>query len=339
MQVDTSSKVMGGPVIRNIKRMSKPEPFEGDELITSLNGTVGFTSTGFILNPGNPASFPWFSKIASLYERYKFTLLEFYFQHDVSQFAAQGQSGLVLLSALYDAASAGPTSKQQIEASDPRVICMPNENCILSLEPKGMFPTGTPKFVRGVSLPGGTDIKTYDAGTLYASTQGMQGNTEIGELHVRYKGLLYDRILDSSQNTAPQNYQVSVFDDAAQQALATTVNKIAPIATVTTNGLGISNNGGALTVPAGNYTFHFSTDLFVAGGTVVAASSLAQKNGVNIVGSGSFFAAASAAGTTSTTLNGFGYFTSNGTDALQILINATFSGTANETSTVLIYAV
>jgi hypothetical protein len=284
MQVDTSSKIMGGPVIRNLKRISKPEPFEGDELVASLNGSVAFATTRFTLNPGNPTTFPWFNKIASLYERYKFTSLEFYFQHDVSQFAAQGAQGLVLLSALYDAASADPTTKQQIEATDPRVICMPNENSILSLAPQGMHPVGEPKFVRGVSLPGATDIKTYDAGALYATTQGMAGATEVGELHVRYRGFLYDRILDSSAAAAPQNFTVSSFiNNSAAWPAATTVAGTPLFAQVGVNGLGIVNNAGVFTPPAGNYLVDCTIAINAA--TVVTDLSIRmQKNGLNIVG-------------------------------------------------------
>lgn len=259
-QYDSSSKFMGGAVVRNSKRISQPEPFSGDELVASLNGSIAFATNSFVLNPGNATTFPWFSRIATLYERYKFTELEFYFQHDVSQFAAQGAQGLVILSALYDAASAAPTTKIQIEATDPHVICMPNENAILSLANRGMHPVGEPKFVRSGGVPGATDIKTYDAGTLYATTQGMAGATEVGELHVRYRGLLYDRILDSSAAVAPANFSVAEFG-ANTQTVTTATPAVVLFANSVNNGLLAVNNAGTFTLPAGNYLIDCGMDV------------------------------------------------------------------------------
>ncbi len=269
-RADTSAKYGGAPMITNTRKISKPEPFSGDELIATLNGSVGFATTQFSLNPGNPTTFPWFNKIASLYERYKFTMLEFYFQHDVSQFNAQGAAGLVILSALYDAASSAPTSKTQIEATDPHVICMPNENACLKLAVQGMHPVGEPKFVRGLSLPGATDIKTYDAGSLFATTQGMAGATEVGELHVRYRGLLYDRILDASAAVAPQNFSVSQFSNTAQASANATPTTML-LATVVANGLAAVNTAGSIVLPAGNYLVSAQAELGETGGLIATA--------------------------------------------------------------------
>lgn len=324
MAVDTSSRVMGGPVIRNLKTMSKPEPFEGDELVASLNGSVAFATTAFALNPGNATTFPWFNKIASLYERYRFTMLEFYFQHDVSQFAAQGAQGLVLLSALYDAASAAPTTKQQIEASDPRVICMPNENSICSLAPQGMHPVGEPKFVRVGGLPGATDIKTYDAGILFATTQGMAGATEVGELHVRYKGFLYDRILDASAAAAPQNFSVSMFYGATNEVAGATTVLYQPLyANASTNPLGIVNTAGSFVLPAGNYLVDSFLDLEGGGGNAITVSAIQFTSGGLMAQT--LVSPFSAASSSAVATQSF-FFASNGVTPLSNTITLTFAG-------------
>lgn len=342
-QAETSSKYMGGTVIRNVKRLSKPEPFSGDELIGTLMGSVAFATQGYVLNPGNPTTFPWFNKIASLYERYKFTMLEFYYQHDVSQFNAQGAAGLVILSALYDAAASPPTTKQQIEVTDPRVICMPNENSVLMLANQGMHPVGEPKFVRGASLPGATDIKTYDAGTLYATTQGMAGSTEVGELHVRYKGFLYDRILDSSAAQAPQNFSVSQLVSTVNLALTSGNSANLAFANTTpadgyNNGLGLVNAAGQMTLPAGNYMVQAQA-IFVFTGSGTSAVVNVQKNtaGVTATIPGEVFVAAQR---TQLTLNDFSFVTSNGTDYVNIATQANFTtGTCVVTGSVMITAI
>ncbi len=316
-RVDTSSSFAGGPVIRNVRKMSKPEPFEGDELIATLNGSVGFTTTQFAMNPGNAITFPWFNKIAQLYERYKFTFLEFYFQHDVSQYAAQGQTGLVLLSALYDAASAAPTSKTQIEACDPHVICMPNENSLLQLSSQGMHPVAEPKFVRTGGLPGGGDIKTYDVGNLFVTTQGMGGATEVGEIHVRYRGLLYDRILDSSAAAAPQNNQVSLFQSTATQTYITATPTTAINATATTNGLGIVNTAGVMVPPAGNYLVDWGVAGNDSTSEIFSIFSDLQKNTVSVfdVSPPRNRLAAPGSGTCQNSVQCSWYVTANGTDS------------------------
>jgi len=343
-QTDTSSKYMGGNVVRNTKKLSRPEPFSGDELIATLNGSIAFATTGFVLNPGNPTTFPWFNKIASLYERYKFTMLEFYFQHDVSQFNTQGASGLVLLSALYDAASAAPQTKQQIEATDPRVICMPNENSVLSLAPQGMHPIGTPKFVRGAALPGATDIKTYDAGTLYASTQGMAlDNKEVGELHVRYKGFLYDRILDSSAAQAPQNFSVSQLISSTAISPATGVGASLPFAHTAAasgyvNGLSVVNNGGLITLPAGNYMVQVQAQFLFSGAGVTTVIDIRKNlNSILPITPYETFASGSR---TYVSMNDFTYISSNGTDYVDVSVQGNFtSGALSVTGSLMITAI
>jgi len=264
--------------------------------------------------------------------------LEFYYQHDVSQFNAQGAAGLVILSSLYDAASADPTTKQQIEATDPHVICMPNENSCLKLAVQGMHPVGEPKFVRGLSLPGATDIKTYDAGTLYATTQGMAGATEVGELHVRYKGLLYDRILDSSAATAPQNFSVSESFDAAGQVIVTATPFVPPLASILTNGLVLPNAAGVFTLPAGNYLVDYKSTIVGAG--VLTTNSLSlQKNGATLANSTVSRIIGAAAVLSVDTLNGTSFISSNGTDTFNLLVTASFTVTATETALIRFVAI
>jgi len=326
---DTSAKYGGSPMITNVRKISKPEPFSGDELIATMNGSVAFATNQFVLNPGNPTTFPWFSKIASLYERYKFTMLEFYYQHDVSQFNAQGAAGLVILSALYDAASAAPTTKTQIEATDPHVICMPNENCCLKLATQGMHPVGEPKFVRGLNLPGATDIKTYDAGTLYATAQGMAAGTEVGELHVRYKGLLYDRILDSSAAAAPQNFVVSQLISSVPLAPVTATPTNLPFADVApadgfVNGLAAVNAAGQITLPAGNYMLSVRTQFGYTGSSTISSANI-QKNNANTTVNGAAVQASAGVGGLTQHISQSVFVSMNGTDFITVVVTPNYS--------------
>lgn len=324
--VDRSSAFAGGPMVRNIKKMSAPEPFSGDELIATVLGSVAFTTTQFNINPANPTTFPWFNNIAKLYERYRFTDLEFYFQHDVSQFATQGTTGLILLSALYDAASAAPTSKTQIEATDPRVICMPNENSCLTLDNKGMHPVGEPKYCLPSGVPpGGTDIKTYNVGSLFVTTQGMQNASEIGELHVRYKGLLYDRILDASAASAPTNFTVTSFSNTAGTPLATAVPIQLPLAGASNNGLNIVNTAGSMVPSAGNYYVSWMVEFSSSGNSTEFHASIQKNAAVQPVATAIQEWAGPSGAYPTLGLSGSTFVTANGTDAFLLTVESTFS--------------
>jgi len=309
MRVDNSSQFGGSGVVRNKLFVEKPEPFHGDEPVGlpflgnnpagTIYGSIAFNQNVYPINPGLPAMFPRLSRQASLYERYKFTFLEFYYQHDVSQFHPEGTSGLVYLSAKYDAASPPPANTTQIDSSEPKVRCMPSENCILTVNPAQLHPRGEPKFVRPGSLPGGSDIKFYDAGNLFTTTSGQAANTtEIGKLFVRYRGFFYTQVLESTVQTAPLNNQVSLFTTPTLVPNISGGGTTTPFATTVTNGLVIAGNTtGAFVLPVGNYIIDYDMEfngttatvatlaLQVNGGTVSSSTNAINANNLSLEGS------------------------------------------------------
>lgn len=307
----------GGELV-NARTHSAPEIREGEELIATVMGSVGFTTTQFNINPANSTTFPWLSKIAQLFERYEFEALSFHFGHDVSGFATQGQTGLVYLSALYDAASAAPTSVTQIEATDPFVPAMPNQDSCCRLNKKSMHPSNEPKFCLQGNPPGGTDIKTYNAGSVFVSTTGMANTTEIGKFRVRYRVRLFDRILDATPSAAPANFSASFFQSAAPQALVTTVNANLLVATATNNGLSVVNTAGSFVPPAGNYLL--DTNVFFKDSVAETTNQTLdiRKNGASI------FAVTPNVieqGGSETSITQSVFVTANGTDAFTIVLN------------------
>lgn len=182
---------------RNAPMKNRAMVLEEDEYISDVYGSVNFATTGFAVNPGQSAVFPWGSKISQLFEEYDFQSLEFYVTSEVSGYATQGQTGVVILSFDYDAADPAPTTKQQVEATNPHTIpCLPSTSVInLSVDCANTRSTDA-KYVRPGALPANTDIKTYDIGNLYVSTQGQANNSAFGELHVRYRCQLKKQILE-----------------------------------------------------------------------------------------------------------------------------------------------
>lgn len=237
-----------------IKPKVRFEDFD-EVCIASLKGSLSFQTNSLALNPGQLGVFPRLSRFASLYERYKFTKLEFYFQHSVSQFANQGAKGLVLLSALYDAEQPNPTSKINIEMTNPHVVCMPNQNSLLKVDVQRLHPQGYPLFVRAANLPGNTDIKTYDAGNVFVSVQGEEDSTEVGEVHCRGTVAFYDEVLGENDLVFQTNNRVAAFYKATPQNLPASTTTNFFVDSQSTDGIkGFTiDNVGVITVPKGNY--------------------------------------------------------------------------------------
>jgi hypothetical protein len=173
----------------------KSQIISEDEYIGEIYGSVEYATTAYSVNPGQAGTFPWGNKIASLYEEYDFTKLEFYYKREVSEFATNGQAGKVILSFDYNASSPPPATKQQVEDMVPHQDGMPCTPVILLSVDCSRIRKNSSKFVRTGAQPANTDIKTYDAGNLFVSTQGNTNTNLIGELRVRYTCKLQEPVL------------------------------------------------------------------------------------------------------------------------------------------------
>jgi hypothetical protein len=183
-----------GPTRYTNRRM---QIIEEDEYIGEILGTGGFYTTPYSCNPGQSQTFPWGSRIFSLYEEYEFTSLEFYYKREVSEFATNGQTGKVMLSFDYDASDPAPTTKLQVEDSRTHVDFMPcTPQASLRIDTR-LIKEGVAKYVRPGAVPSGGDVKTFDAGVLYVSTYGCQTTAVVGELHVRYRCIAKEPVLSS----------------------------------------------------------------------------------------------------------------------------------------------
>lgn len=314
--------------IDGLRRGKRRHNFSEDEFIVDLVGSTSFgsgTSTSalqFACNPGQVATFPWLSQIAQRYEKYVFTKLEFYYKHEVSQFATAGTVGKAILSFDYDAADAPPVSKTQMMDTDPHADRMPCEDFVLKVDCREAFNNG-PKYVRPGNLPGAADIKTYDAGLLnFAASGTADAVTKLGELHVRYAGWFEKPILEST-TSAPVNMQVSVFQSSAPEAsAATTVAKTLLLATASVNGLNAVNTNGSIVLPAGNY-------LVDASCVAIASATANTKMDIQVGGVSVFSPATNipviAATLPTTTTNGSVYISVNGSQALTVVVTDTFA--------------
>jgi hypothetical protein len=250
---------------------------EEDEYITDINGSVAFATTQYAVNIGQAAVFPWGSKIASLFEKYHFDMLEFYYRREVSEYATNGQSGKVMLSFDYDASDAPPANKQQVLDTIPHVDAMPCEPTLrLHINTKEMK-SQDGWYVRPGAQPANTDIKTYDSGILSVSTYGCANTSAIGELRVRYKCTLHVPVLEAPGGPALQagSYMELTSALAGETAAATTV--WGPQFASATNPVTIANSiqatvssAGLITLLPGTYKIEFATTSTCNGASVSA---------------------------------------------------------------------
>jgi len=278
-----------------------------DEYIAEVIGPAtgaNFNVTSYPINPGQSGTFPWLSKQAVQWEKYRFNYLEFYYQREVSEFATAGTTGKVILGVDYDASDAPPSTKQQMEDTDPRVDGMPSDNIRLMLGARKMHALYPTLFVRPGGLPGSTDIKTYDAGNFNIATQGLAANTAtVGELRVRYSVTLSVPVLESTSQ-APANNQVAMFTNTGANGETAHGNSVAtgtilPFATTNFNGIGAVNTAGKIVLPAGNYTItvnestaglsdsgDYGVDVFTVTGTSPTYTSITGTVAGNSYGGG-----------------------------------------------------
>jgi hypothetical protein len=245
----------------NSSKVRKTHTVEEDEYIADISGSVAYATTAYPINPGQASTFPWGNKIAQLYEKYEFQLLEFYYRREVSEFATNGQAGKVMLSSDYDASDGPPASKQQVLDTEPHIDGMPcTEQLVLRVDCAQMRKQDS-HYVRPGALPVNTDIKTYDAGNLYVSTYGCTNTTVIGELRVRYKCVLSVPVLEppGQASGAPGSY-FEIASNPSTGDLSAVSGSFRPLFLTASTPLVIANgiqatiaSNGLITLPAGIY--------------------------------------------------------------------------------------
>lgn len=162
------------------------------EFITDVSGSVGFAVAGYPINPGQVQTFPWLSNIARNFEKYRFRSCKFVFESSVATFL----SGMTMLAVDLDASDPPPANKANMMSYSHAT------RANVWTEHATTMPEQQPElYVRGFGVPPGTDIKTYDAGTVFFATSGEADDSVVGELYVEYVVELHVPQLNSDLTT------------------------------------------------------------------------------------------------------------------------------------------
>lgn len=300
------------------------EEFVGPVVVQSQ---PNFNVNSANIQPGNANLFPWLSKQAAQWEKYRFNRLEFFYKREVSEFADGGKQGKVIMSIDFDASDPPPATKQQMEDSIPHRDGMPCENISLIVPNSQMNTSATlARYVRRGGIPGSSDIKTYDVGLLHVATQGIPINGEIGELRVRYSCTFMVPVLESD-NRAPANNNVFEAASAVALVLVNNVETQVVFGEIIQNGLEAEIINNAVILPTGNYLVAGSADFEIPNpGFMTAVEINIRKNGAGGEETGDEIQVAAAAllqdWTGHTQL---AYYQSNGTDGLTLEITCIFN--------------
>jgi hypothetical protein len=153
-----------------------------------------FTLDSFPINPGNPKTFPWLSQIAANYDQYAILGMIFEYKSTASDSLNTGVLGLgtVILATDYDSADALYSSKIEMENSQFAITTKPPEDALHPIECDPSVGFNEIKYLRGIAVPAGKDVRLYDHGNFQIATQGLPNNAgSIGELWVTYQVAFY----------------------------------------------------------------------------------------------------------------------------------------------------
>jgi len=209
------------------------------ELIASIVGTSAFTvAQAFALNPGLAASFPWLSNEAAGWERYRFNSLRFcYYTRTGSNVP-----GSFMMAPDYDAADSAPVSETIASSYEDTEEDAPWKDIVCVLPQRELMGDMKEKYIRTGALAANQDIKTYDAGNLFACT--VDGTTvNWGKLWVEYDVTLFTPQVPSGGFQAEGSLAGSAAGAAAATPFGSAPVASGPIilASTSTNVLSMSN--------------------------------------------------------------------------------------------------
>ena len=157
------------------------------------NGVISpFQNITYAINPGMYRSFPWLAQIAGNYEEYTMGQLIFTYRSTTSDIAANssGQVGTIIMATQYNPGQDPFGDKQQMLEYDLAMSGKTTQSMLHGVECDPSKLSGsTGKYIRTAPIPAGSDIKTYDLGTLniaISNVPATYANQSLGELWVSY---------------------------------------------------------------------------------------------------------------------------------------------------------
>lgn len=205
---DYTTRLKGNSLIAGVAGNAVPK-FQGDgkrgvrlterEFIGNIlsgplsGGSSIFENRTYVINPKNPDTFPWLSRIAGLFDQWEPHGIVFEFHTTSSAYNGTSQAlGAVIMATDYDVDDAPYANKQIMENADYACSTVPSTNLLHGVE---CDPSERPMSVMYTdSRP--SNLKFSDLGNFQIATQGMStADTTLGELWVSYDITFYKKQL------------------------------------------------------------------------------------------------------------------------------------------------
>lgn len=179
----------------------------GDLISSSSANTFKIQSFG--LNPGDPVTFPWLSRVCQEnFQQYRFEQLMFEFR----SFSADALNstntalGAVFACVNYDYSDADLNSRISVENTDWARSAKPSESFLVPIEcdPKQTgLNSGLLYVLNQAIVPSNADPKTYYLGKMFIGSTGAQGtNVNFGSIYVSYRVKLYKPLMTRPLSSA-----------------------------------------------------------------------------------------------------------------------------------------
>lgn len=157
--------------------------------VVSHSTTAGaFKADSYAINPANSTTFPWLSGIASLFDKYKFHKLRFFFINN----SPTSIAGNVTMAVDFDTLDAVPANGVAMSNLAKFVSFAPwkAEELVIPVQ----RPSNNSWLFTASSVPSGADAKTYNLGNFLISTEGITTTEYLsGYLCVEYDVELLDK--------------------------------------------------------------------------------------------------------------------------------------------------
>jgi len=321
-----------------------------EQVSQPLSSQAWASFASYSINPGQKAIFPVGSVECQQWQKYRFRRFCVIYEPLVNEYNTNNDgAGEIIIGFDPDASDQAPTTFTQAINSKPIARGRPCDKIVLDVPVSLLHNNLDAHFVRHGSLPGGSDIKTYDVGLVNISVvgSGTTGTTTLGNIYFCYElDLMVQQI--ALNTAAPANNQVAWF----QNTTAITLTTAAPLtslltlanSTVSTNGLSaVMAAAGDITLPTGNYIIDYWANFHDTANEGVIYAIQPQRNGVSmIVGTLNLHKtdAATAGSVTDASLAGSVFFSSDGVLPFTLKGQATgAAGTLTATGSVRITAV
>jgi hypothetical protein len=177
--------------------------FIGDIVSGPLSGaSTAFTVQNFVLNPTDSSTFPWLSRMASLFDQWEPNGIVFEFVSTSSEYNGTSQAlGAVIMATDYDGYDPVYSSKQEMENADYSCSTKPSEGLLHGIE---CDPRERPTEILYTSTVNGAPITSTTLGTLQFATQGCStAGVTLGELWVSYDITFFKKQMHESPYSAP----------------------------------------------------------------------------------------------------------------------------------------